>query len=415
MKDLKLRDYQTEAVKLVVSKIKTYGLCYLAGEVRTGKTLVAINAASALSQSVLFITKKKAIKSIENDLKNSGLTFSSFDIINYERIQLVDKQYGLVIYDEAHTMGAYPKPSQRTKLARTKFGQTRCLFLSGTPSPESFSQLYHQFYVSEKYSPWAHYKNFYSWAKIFVIPSKKYIRMGLTINDYSNAKESVVRTFDLFKVSMTQADANFNCDVVEKIHTLRLPDVCRDLIKELRKNKLAESRKLITDTGAKLMSAVHQISSGTYIDSDFENKMPDRRHILSDYKVEYIKSCFEGKLAIFYVYIAEGELLKKSFPDCTDNPEEFNRSTNKTFICQIQSGKEGINLATADHLIFFNISYSAVAYWQGRARTQSHGGGQRSVHWIFSDVGIENKIYRIVQGKKNFTKRHFNERDFDKI
>ncbi len=219
--------------------------------------------------------------------------------------------------------------------------------------------------------------------------------------------------FNMYKVTMTQEDAEFNCDVVEKIHELKLPDNCLQLIKELRKNKLSESAKIVADSGAKLMSAIHQISSGTYIETKTEFTDPTIRNVISNFKADYIKRTFDGKLAIFYVYIAEGILLRNYFKNHTDNPEEFNKSKDKVFICQIQSGKEGINLSTADHLIFYNIAYSAVAYWQGRARTQSLNGGDKLCHWLFSDKGIEKKIFNVVATKKSFTTRHFNINDYE--
>ena len=39
--------------------------------------------------------------------------------------------------------------------------------MSGTPAVESYSQLYHQFYISA-FSPFKDYTNFYKWANDFV-------------------------------------------------------------------------------------------------------------------------------------------------------------------------------------------------------------------------------------------------------
>lgn len=408
-----LRKHQEEALKQVLRIMDHMKICYLVGEVRTGKTLVAINTAyHRNATSVLFVTKKAAISSIKSDLLESGLSkyFESFDVINYEQIKNVKRLYKLIIYDEAHTMGSFPKPSLRTKMAKQKFAGVPTLFLSGTPTPESYSQLYHQFWVTGNLSPWFTYISFYAWAKKFVIPKKIYISMGLQINDYSNTTEEVVKMFQPYKVTMTQKDAGFNGTVKEKIHLIPLPDQCKSLVKELRKDGLSKSKSIITDTAAKLMSSIHQICSGTFIDSEYNRK------VISTYKVDYIKNNFSGKIVIFYVYIAEGDLLKKVLNNqWTDIPEDFNSGKKQYFIKQVISGKEGINLSTADHLIFFNISFSAVAYWQGRARSQSIHGGDKLVHWLFSDVGIEQKIYKTVCGKKNFTKRHFNERDYDQL
>jgi hypothetical protein len=38
---------------------------------------------------------------------------------------------------------------------------------------------------------------------------------------------------------------------------------------------------------------------------------------------------------------------------------------------QIVAGREGVNLSTADALVFYNIDFSATSYWQARARLQT--------------------------------------------
>ncbi len=81
----------------------------------------------------------------------------------------------------------------------------------------------------------------------------------------------------------------------------------------------------------------------------------------------------------------------------TTDPQEFAGSDSKWFLSQIQSGREGINLSTADALIMLNIDFSAVSYWQARARMQNKDREDASkVCWLFADGGIEEKIYKAV-------------------
>ena len=89
-------------------------------EVRTGKTLTSLGIAEKLKvETVLFITKKKAIGSIETDYK---LLLPSFSIcvINYESLHTIDQDiyWDLVICDEAHGMGAFPTASNRASMVR---------------------------------------------------------------------------------------------------------------------------------------------------------------------------------------------------------------------------------------------------------------------------------------------------------
>ena len=60
---MELREYQIKIAHEAAEKVNEYGFCYIAAEVRTGKTLMALKAAEILgSKNVLFITKKKPSK-----------------------------------------------------------------------------------------------------------------------------------------------------------------------------------------------------------------------------------------------------------------------------------------------------------------------------------------------------------------
>jgi hypothetical protein len=72
------------------------------------------------------------------------------------------------------------------------------------------------------------------------------------------------------------------------------------------------------------------------------------------------------------------------------------------------SGREGINLSTADCLVCYNIDFSAVTYFQVRARLQTKERTTAAdVHWIFAENGIEHQIYQTVKNKKNYTLSYF--------
>jgi hypothetical protein len=408
-----LRPYQKTAKETCLKILNKYGISYLIGQLRTGKTLVSLFVAKEFApyadSLVLFVTKKKVIPHVKKDFKLSGLKYTLV-VINYEGLPKLNLKYKkpvLVIWDEAHTMGAFPKKSKRTKLARKLFGGIPMLYLSGTPSPESYSQLYHQLWISKR-GPWTRFSSFYKWAKEYVIVEEAYIGNNRKIKIYKNAKAAAFNEFKKFTVTMTQKEAGFDGEIIEKIHKLRLPDECVKLIRQLRKKKFSDRRRITADNVPKLMTAIHQISSGTYIDDD------ENRQVISTFKADYIKKHFKNrKIAIFYCYIAEGEMLKKYFKYWTDDPKYFDYYENVPFICQIVSGREGIDLRSADDVIYFNISYSAVSYWQGRARSQSIDGGDKLVHFLLTDLGIEQDIYKTVRSKENFTTKHFDAKNFN--
>ena len=73
-------------------------------EVRTGKTLTSLGIAERInSTNVLFLTKKKAISSIESDYALFNPEYN-LTVTNYESLHKIpDTKWDLIILDEAHS------------------------------------------------------------------------------------------------------------------------------------------------------------------------------------------------------------------------------------------------------------------------------------------------------------------------
>src|SRR6056297_2864104 len=144
----KLRDYQEDISTKASVKLKNQNIVYLAMQVRTGKTLTSLETAKKYgAKDVLFLTKKKAISSIEDDYNKFGYTFN-LTVINDESMHKIEGSFDLVIHDEHHRFGSFPKPSKGAKEYKKRYGHLPMIFLSGTPTPENYSQIFHQFWVS---------------------------------------------------------------------------------------------------------------------------------------------------------------------------------------------------------------------------------------------------------------------------
>lgn len=403
---MQFRTYQTEIIKEGVKRLSRLRIIMLAMEVRTGKTLTSLGIANEMNvNSVLFITKKKAISSIQND-RNILNPFYHFQVINYEQVhKWLDKPFDLVIVDESHSLGAFPKASVRTKRIKeivTKAKYT--ILLSGTPTPESYSQIYHQFWISE-YSPFSE-KSFYQWAKNYVNVTQRFVAHGNKANDYSKANENLIRQkTSKYIISFSQKEAGFTSQVNEHILKVKMKPATYNLVRKLEKDLVFEGKKggvILGDTPVKLMQKVHQIYSGTI-------KLEDGSAvILDDTKAKFIRQRFRwNKIAIFYKFKEELNLLKQVFQDeITTDLEEFKNST-KDIALQIVSGREGISLKEADYLVYYNIDYSATSYWQSRDRLTTKERQKNDVYWIFSEGGLEEQIYQKVLDKKSFTSKHY--------
>jgi len=405
-----LRDYQKRIAKEGVDILNKHGLLYLALQVRVGKTLTSLAICDMLKcDDVLFITKLKVVPSIHKDHQMLGSQYK-LTCLNYESLhKLEGLKFDVIICDEAHTLGAFPKPSKRAKQVKDLVHKSRCkvIFLSGTPTPESYSQMYHQLYVHPN-NPFRSYINFYRWANEFVKVKIKYIG-AMKVNDYSQALEpNIKNAINHLIITHTQEESGFESKIKEIIYFTPMKASTYAMCDKLKKDLVIQGKDdvILADTGAKLMSKLHQMYSGTII---LES---GKRQILDDSKAQFIVRAFHGKkIGIFYKFKAEWDLLKQIFGDnLTDDLEEFN-STNKSIALQIQSGREGISLRNAEALVYYNIDFSSVSYWQSRDRMTTIDRKFNDIYWIFSKGGIEEKIYKVVQEKKDYTLSYF-KKDF---
>lgn len=406
---MELRDYQEKLSTDACETLERKKIVYLAMEVRTGKTVTSLEIAKKYgAKKVLFLTKKKAIKSIQDDYNNFGY---EFDLLvwndeSLHKLLLID--FDLVIHDEHHRFGAYPKPNVTAKLFKEKFGNLPMIFLSGTPTPESHSQWYHQFWVSNN-SPFNDFSNFYKWANEYVDIEMKHLGYA-QVKDYSKArKQDFWHRIRYYIHTFTQVQAGFETQVHENILYCDMDAITYKIIDKLKTdlvviNKLGQT--ILADTGVKLQQKIHQLCSGTCKFEDGTSKVIDYSKSL------FIKDHFKGqKIAIFYKFIEEFNALKDIFKgELTNDLEEFN-TTNKNIALQIVSGSEGISLSKAKYLVYYNIDFSSRLYWQSRDRLTTMQRQSNDVYFIFGNNGIEDKIYRSVQAKKDYTLEIF-KRDY---
>jgi hypothetical protein len=403
---MELRDYQIKISNEASEILERKKLVALFMEVRCGKTLTALQTCQNVNaKSVLFITKKKAISSIESDYIQFGFTFDLIAINRESLHTITNNDFDVVIIDEVHGYTSYPKPSKYYKDIKQRFGNLPMIMLSGTPTPESYSQFYHLFTLSN-YHPFNDFKNFYKWANEYVNITKK--RLGYaTVNDYSDAnKKDFWHLCRYYILTYTQAEAGFTSNVNEMVLEVEMQPIIYKIIDKLKKDLVVTSsisgKTIVADTAVKLQQKIHQLCSGTIKYEDGTTQ------IIDNSKALFIKEKFkDNKIAIFYNFVAELEMLKETFGNkLTTDLDEFN-ATDKWIALQIVSGREGISLAKADALVMFNIQFSAVSYFQSKDRLTTKDREVNNVFWIFSKDGIEQNIYNTVSKKLDYTNSIF--------
>lgn len=447
--NFKLRDYQIELSNNGSETLNRLGIVYYCMEVRTGKSLTALNTIALCGfKKALFLTKLKAIPSIQDDYNNFGFSdkFTLLVANNESLHKVIDNDFDVVVMDEAHRFGSFPKPAKMTKDFKDRFSKTPVIFLSGTPHPESYSQIFHQFWVSRN-SPFLSYGNFYRWfASMGFVKTEFEMGFGVVAN-YSNNEASINKFYDfkhryiskddpekeekelviedareldlermrksneaMMKITepyffkYTQADAGFFTTVTEKIIYCKMLDKTIEMAKKLKAKKVlsGKTETILGDTPVKLMTKVHQLYSGT-IKFESGNSM-----VIDSSKALFIQKTFaDKKIAIFYKFKEELILLNDVFKDSLCEDLDTFNSTSKNIALQIISGREGISLKQADCLVYFNIDFSSLSYWQSRDRMSTMDRASNEVFWIFAKGGIEKQIYNAVVKKKNYTSSIF--------
>jgi hypothetical protein len=401
-----LRDYQIRISDDASEILQRKKLVCLFLEVRVGKTITALETCKKVNANrVLFITKIKAFSSIESDYKNFGYTYD-LTIINRESLHKVEtNDFDIVIIDEVHGYSSYPKPSKYHKDIKQRFGNIPMIMLSGTPTPESYSQYYHLFTLSNN-NPFKEFANFYKWANKYVDIKQRNLGYA-KVNDYSEArKKDFWHLCRYYILTYTQSEAGFTSNVNEMILEVEMQPITYKIIDKLKKDLVVTSsttgKSIVADTAVKLQQKIHQLSSGTIKFEDGSTQ------IIDNSKALFIQQKFaEYKIAIFYNFVAELEMLKQTFGNkLTTDLDEFN-TTDKWIALQIVSGREGISLAKADALVMFNIQFSAVSYFQSKDRLTTKDRAVNNVFWIFSKNGIEQNIYNAVSKKLDYTNSIF--------
>jgi hypothetical protein len=411
---MELRDYQTRIANQAVSILNKLDIVYISMEVRTGKTLTALETAKLYgAKQVLFLTKKKAISSIQSDYYDFGYD-KHFEILitNDESMHKIvyPFYYDLVIHDEHHRFGSFPKPGLATKTYKQMFGSKPMIFLSGTMTPESFTQVYHQFWVSY-HSPFKHYVNFYRWADDYVNKFQKKIN-GFLANDYSKGNElKIMAAIFPYVITFTQQQAGFSTEIEEEVIHIDMCNKTKLIVKNLEKDLVVEGKDevILADTPVKLMQKLHQLWSGT-VKFESGNSM-----VIDTTKAEFIKNRWhDKKIGVFYKFKEELSALQQVLGDSlTTELDEFDNGDFKVIALQIVSGREGISLKNADYVVFYNIDFSATSYWQARDRMTTMDRKFNKVYWLFSIGGIEDKIYKAVKAKKKYTINIF-KKDYEK-
>ena len=394
---MKPYQHQIDISSQALDILRKHMIVYLAMQERTGKTLTSILICEQTKcNNILVITKKKALVGWIDTL--SKYTHNkTYECINYESLHKCTFKPDLVIIDEAHSnLGAYPKVGKTWKEV-FKFTKGKpIIYLSATPSAQTYAQLYHQFKLSS-WSHWVKYPSFYNWHKDYGIENIIYLG-GRQIKQYNEVKsEKVMKDVEHLFISYTRTELGFEHEPNDILHYIDLSSEIRDYYNSLLKDRLATiaGTEVIADTVMALRTKLHQIEGATL-------KQEDKNIFLSKIdKIDYILKTWgdSDNLVIFYQYQNELSLLKQTFKSAT--------------ILQGTSFAEGVDLSMYETCVVYSMDFSTAKYTQRRARQcNMKRDTPIDFHFLLVKGAISEQVYQTVAiNRTNFVDSYFNKQE----
>lgn len=402
-----LLPHQIETVQKARPILLEKGNVYIFGPPRIGKSLIALGLYQITKEFLkgtkrcLVLTKKNAIEGWQKWGKEN---LEGVEIRNYEALpKLKSEDFSMVIIDEAHNFGAFPRFSQRIKNTRAFCTSKPIIFLSGTPVVEGMYKLYSQFWISS-YSPFYKYSNPYAFFREFGISNRMWMN-GQYIEKYDTFEDE--RIWELVKdrvVTIDYKDAGFkydNEDLVYEIDDGNLGDYYKGISKsrfisdsfdvtEYPSGKYwAEPNGLISyplENISAVNQALHRLCGGFYKDLI----LPRPKY---DWLMKYIDTLPDYTKVAVMAYFVEEQIALNTVFSAYPQIDLF----SSTKYC------EGVDLSGYDVFILYSFGYSGVKFVQLRDRIVNITKNKKTRVIIpLLRNGLDREIYNIVSKKKNF-------------
>lgn len=375
--------HQIAAGQEVFDRIIKYGVAYLQGEPRTGKTRTAFWAINKLPvHRVAFITKKNAIPGIESEAK---VCKKQVTITNYEQaIKLNPKNFDLVVVDEAHNIGRVGKPSQRFKTLRSLAWDHPTVLLSGTPFVETPASAFYQFSVT-KYTP-LRFKTFYDFFRYYGVPSPMWLQ-GRLVEQYKKTKPELLTDLEPYIVRLTQQQAGITAQATDVPHLFKLDTSTLALIEQIKSDGVVtiNGREFVFESDMAIRTAIHQIEAGALL-YDGQIVMLDNTEM-----VDYVRETFGDSpdVAVMSHFRSTRAKVAQHLPNVR--------------VYSSDGHAEGVNLSHYKHFVILNTGYSGAKHVQRRDRGTLMGLTQeRLVHHLMAKRQLSEKVYAAVSKKRDF-------------
>ena len=393
---LKLRPRQEELRDIVVEKLKENSFFLLVGEMRLGKTFVALAAAESLTcKKVLVTCPLQVVPLWEENLEALGIegmvtpySFLSRRTVRKEKEKLFD----LAIFDEVHELRSF---SSRTKACEKLARMSKmCLGLTGTPLNRSELEYYYILRILGGVD-----------APVFPVPSSKetwLTEWGQVKNPHSKYPTWELRIGAraqfhhlLAKVSHFERNMLIRVPKTRLLH-YTLSGRQKKYIRELEKGhkEVAGVRftRVPADIGViQVRSKIEQVQSGFLLSYRNVARFASDKWTQLKYHLD------EGKLTIiWYRFLEERDKLREMYPTAVPwkragDEERLGTETN-ILLCHTRSAGSGIEIGQADVAYYTGFFPDYVNLKQSSYRLVGQDGQKEKINYILMSNGKVDKI-----------------------
>jgi SNF2 family DNA or RNA helicase len=344
------------------------------------------------------LTKKQAFETYVNSFCPKGehlVGIISYDLI-FRRPELLKVHFDTIMLDESSLI--QNENSKRSRCILNKLKHDNCILLSGTPTGGKYEKLYSQC----KLLGWKISKEMY-W--------NTYVKYHYDLNNGFPLKiVDGYKNVDRLKSKLREHGAVF-------MKSEEVFDLPQQTYIDVKVNTTPTYRKFCR-------KSIVEFDGEMYVGDTVLTKMLYQRMLCGFANAEKIKAftdlvnSTDDRLIVFYNFKNELDILVNSIEDRpvsivngdTKDLTAFENSENSVTFIQYQAGSMGLNLQKANKIIYFTPPLSSELFEQSKKRTHRIGQEKTCFYYkLICKKSIEEKIYKTLEMRKDFTERLFEE------
>lgn len=430
-------DYQKYCIRRMVGEPKL-GLFLDMGLGKTSIALTAVNDLKynrfAISKALVIAPKKVAedtwtreadkwehlallrvIRALGTEAQRIRALSSPGDVyvINRENIPwLVDHYrnswpFDCLIVDESTSFKSHQ--AKRFKALKSILPHiTRCVILTGTPTPKGMIDLWSQVYLLDSGERLG--KSISQYRTRFFAPDK---RDRTTIFSYAplpGAEEGILSKISDICVSLRAKDYLKMPERIDDVKYIRLDSKAEKAYKKLEKEMLLEIDENSIDAGtaAVLSNKLQQLCNGAAYDEN--GKAVEIHSCKLEAFMEMVEALEGNSMLVFYNFQHDRDRIKRELTKTKlvvgelkseKDISAWNNGEIDILLAHPASAAYGLNLQDGgNHIIWFGLNWSLELYQQANARL--HRQGQRNtviVHHLVIDGGRDQDIMAALEEK----------------